>query len=105
MDKLFQAGTLLAALDLRRYRHLVVEGDEDEVASCKRELARQTRSLGGDGLLHNLNQHLLPNLQSGLHAAVFLQIGLACGLAERKKLLPVALYLLEILFVRVKLIS
>ena len=58
-----------------------------------------------DGFLDDLHQHLLVFRQCGGDAAVFRQVGQACGFLNGEELLAVADHLLEILFVRAVLES
>ena len=97
LDELFEACTLGAGLDLGADVYLVCEGHEHQEAAGEGDLTRQAGTLRGDGLLDDLYEKLLAQLQGVLHAAFLGQFGLNRGLGDGEEVLLVAAYLLEIL--------
>ena len=100
---MFQTTPFFTFLDLCRYGHSVVKGNQHEVASCEAEFARQTGALRVDGFLHNLYHNLLTHLQRVGDAAFLGQCRLDGGFLDGVEFLAVADYLFQVFFIRAKL--
>ena len=64
---------ILVRANLLREKDLRREWDENNIATRKRDVARQTRTFGRDGLLRDLNHHCLTDLQQRRYLAVAFQ--------------------------------
>src|SRR5205085_472780 len=68
LDQGLEARALLALLDLPGHPDVVVPRHQDQVPAGQRDLRRDPRALGADGLLGDLDQDLLALLQRLLDA-------------------------------------
>ena len=89
-EQLLEAGALGAGFDFLRYRHLVVERYQYEVASGKRQFGRQSRALGRDGLFDYLHHYFLSYLECVGHRSVLFKVGKQGCLGYRIEFLAVA---------------
>ena len=82
LDDLLEACALGAGFDFGADVYFLREGDENEEASGKSNLASEAWSLGGDGFLDDLHKEFLSDLQGVLHASFLGQFGLNAGLVH-----------------------
>jgi len=82
LDESAQAHLFGVVLDFLGYRDAVIKRGEHQETSGEGDFSGQAGTLGGDGLLGNLDQQLLTLGQHVTHGAVLVGLGLVLHLAD-----------------------
>ena len=87
LDEAPQTEFFVRRFDLLRYRYLVAEGRQHQIAPGERQLGGESRALRRYGLLDYLHQQLLAGLKSVGYRPVLVDVGKKIHLGQRGLLL------------------